>query len=372
MRRVGQVAFSGLSGASDLCAALAIAGQDAGVPQSVAFWGTEAIIEARQNRCRDAGVATAVFAKKQGLMDRAGTKAVEGWATGLGEVDAFILHYPAALSAVWKAARSMPSRPGIFALEHHPNTLKRPHEWLLSVLLLWLGDGVAYNTETYRSDVAKKLGPFFSLRKHRTRVITNGIELDRYRVPPMKRSGGEFVIGMSGRMMPVKDYATLIRAFKLLCTESPQLNPRLELAGDGPSRGELESLVAGLGLSDRVTFLGLMPFGEMVPRMRSWDTFVLSTHGETQPLALMEAMACGLPCLATRAPGVVDIVEEGKNGRLFEIGADQALCVLLKELAQDEEGRGKLSAGALQYAKAHFSSASMWSNFQNFIASKGV
>jgi len=367
MRRIGQVAFSGLSGASDLCAALSIAGQKAGVKQSVAFWGTEAIIEARENRCRDAGVQTAVYSKKQGLVDREGARALAGWAESLGDVDAFILHYPAALPAVLKAAKRLPKRPGIFALEHHPNSLKRPHEWLLSVMLLWMGDGVAYNTEAYRSDVAKKLGPLFSLRRNRTRVITNGIELDRYRVLPTPKAEGQFVVGMSGRMMPVKDFQTLIQAFRLFLDENPGLNARLELAGDGPMRRELEFLATKQGLAEKITFLGLMPFGEMVPRMRSWDVFVLSTHGETQPLALMEAMACGLPCLATAAPGVVDIMTEGENGMLFEVGDKTRLCLLLKTLAHEKQTRERLAEAALQFAGSRFSSSMMWNNFHDFI-----
>lgn len=367
MPKAAQIAFSGLSGASDLCAALAIAGKKSGVEQAVAFWGTEPVIEARRQRCEAAGVATAVFPKRQGFFDRDGQAAMQRWAEANRDADAFILHYPAALFAVRKAFRGMSGRPAILALEHHPNILKRPHEWLLSALMLWLGDGVAYNTKTYRDDVRKRLGPLF--RGKKTAVISNGIELDRYQVPPVPKRAGEFVIGMSGRMMPVKDYPTLLRAIAILQKQNPQVKASLEFAGDGPTRPELERLAGELGIADRVAFLGLLPFDQMVPRMRSWDLFVLSTHGETQPLALMEAMACGLPCVATRAPGVVDIVQpEAANGLLVQIGDAEAMAASLRDLASAPEKRSQLADAALKFAREHFSSARMWNNFHNFIA----
>jgi glycosyltransferase involved in cell wall biosynthesis len=366
MRSVAQIAFSGLSGASDLCAALAIAGQKAGVPQKVAFWGTEPLIEARRERCEGAGVSTVYLPKKQGL-DPASQRELQTWAGQQREAQAVIMHYPAGLFALRKAFRGLKSRPAILALEHHPNQLKRPHEWLLSVLLLWLGDGVVYNTETYRSEVERKLGPLFNLRRGKTTIITNGIELGRYQATPAPKPTGEFRIGMSGRMAEVKDYKTLLRAFAGLQIGQPNCNLRLELAGDGPMRAELEALAGELGISDLVNFLGLMPFNDLLPRMRSWDVFVLSTFGETQPLALMEAMACGLPCLGTAVPGVLDVVEPGKNGLLVDAADVRQMTAELARLVAEADLRQALGAGALDYAQRKFSSSTMWNNFQKFI-----
>ncbi|MBX7208733.1 MAG: glycosyltransferase [Verrucomicrobiaceae bacterium] len=368
MHKVAQVAFSGLSGASDVCAALAIAGQKSGARQTVAFWGTEPVVEGRVKRCAAAGVETAAFSKKRGL-DPAGQRAVRDWAAAHRDVDAFILHYPAAFFAVRKALRGMSKRPPILAIEHHPNLLKRPHEWMLSALLLWLGDGVVYLTDVYRDAVARKLGPLFSRRKSRTAVIGNGIELDRYQAPGIARDDGAFVVGMSGRMTPVKDYATLLRAFAGLRKARPSLNARLEFAGDGPMRGELEALAASLGIADVVSFLGLMPFDALLPRMRSWDAFVLSTHGETQPLALMEAMACGLPCIGSAVAGVVDVVRDGHNGILVPESDPDALSLALGRLAREPARRSALAAAALDCARTSFSSGKMWQRFEDFVGS---
>ena len=366
MRNIAQIAFSGLSGASDLCAALAIAGQRAGAHQSVAFWGTEPMIEARRERCESAGVKTTYLPKKQGL-DFVSQRDLQSWARRQRDADAVIMHYPAGLFALKKAFRGLQRKPKILALEHHPNQLKRPHEWMLSALLLWLGDGVVYNTETYRRDVAKRLGPVFSLRRQKTAIINNGIELSRYQAPPAPKAPDRFLIGMSGRMAEVKDYKTLLRAFARFRAAHPNLRPQLELAGDGPMRAELEALAIELGIRNDVIFLGLLPFGELVPRMRSWDLFILSTFGETQPLALMEAMACGLPCLSTSVPGVVDVMEPGKNGILVPVTDIEAMATEITHLAMNNEMRKNLASGALAYAQERFSSATMWSRFLDFI-----
>lgn len=366
MHKVAQIAFSGLSGASDVCAALAIAGQKSGVPQTIAFWGTEPVVEARVKRCADTGITTAAFPKKRGI-DSAGQQAVRDWAAANQDADAFVLHYPAAFFAVRKATRGMGRRPPIVAIEHHPNLLKRPHEWLLSALLLWLGDGVVYLTDAYRNEVARRLGPLFSLRKNRTAVIGNGIELERYQAAAAAQTPGRFVIGMSGRMTPVKDYGTLLRAFAMLRRDQPALDARLEFAGDGPMRAELEALAVSLGIGGFVTFLGLMPFDALLPRMRSWDAFVLSTHGETQPLALMEAMACGLPCIGSAVAGVNDVVRDGANGLLVPESDPAALASALAVLGTDPGRRAGLARAALQCAQQHFSSTTMWERFRTFI-----
>jgi glycosyltransferase involved in cell wall biosynthesis len=366
MRKVAQIAVSGLSGASDVCAAMAIAGQRAGVHQTIAFWGIEPVVEARMQRCRDAGIVAAGFPKKQGI-DSAGQRAVQGWVAANRDADAFILHYPASILAVRKGLRGVTKRPRVVAIEHHPNSLKRPHEWLLSVVLLWRADGVVYLTDVYRDEVARRLGPVFRLRRKRTAVVGNGIELDRYRTPVPARALGEFVIGMSGRMTPVKDFTTLLKAFAALRRNQPGLNARLEFAGDGAMRGELEALAASLGIADSVLFLGLLPFNDLVPRMRSWDAFVLSTHGETQPLALMEAMACGLPCVGSAVAGVTGVIRDGQNGILVAESEAGALAKALGDLVGDAALRARLGEAALHCAQASFSSARMWEDVRNFI-----
>ncbi len=364
MRKVAQVAYSGPSGAADLCAALSIAGQRAGVPQALAFWGTESSPPDRIARCESAGIAVSKLAKSRGF-DAPGQRAIKNWAAEHRNADAIVLHYPAALLPVWCSLRGR-GRPKIVMMEHHPNALKRLHEWLLSALAFIVGDGVVYNTESYRTQVQRRLGPLF--RAKRTAIITNGLDLNRYRRQPQENHAARdtYTIGMSGRMMPVKDYRTLLLAFARMSKNNAQLRARLEFAGDGPMSEELKTLAGELGVSSQVTFLGLLPQDDLIRRMWQWDVFCLSTYGETQSLALMEAMACGLPCLSTNVSGIKEVITSGQNGLLVERGDVDAMSQSLAMLV-DAKARSRFAESALGTAESRFSAAAMWTNYRNYL-----
>lgn len=364
MHKIAQVAFSGPSGAADLCAALSIAGQRAGVQQSLAFWGTETAPPDRIARCESAGITVSKLPKSRGF-DAAGQRAIQLWAVQNKSADAIVLHYPAALIPVWRSLRGG-RRPKIVMMEHHPNALKRLHEWLLSALAFILGDGVVYNTESYRNQVQRRLAPLF--RARRSTIINNGLDLDRYRRPAEFGNAARdtYTIGMSGRMMPVKDYRTLLLAFASLPKNNPSLTARLELAGDGPMRCELETLARDLGIASQVSFLGMLPQDELIRRMWQWDVFCLSTFGETQSLALMEAMACGLPCISTHVSGVKEVITHGENGLLVEPGDIEAMSKTLAQLNHPED-RAIFSKATLKTAETRFSATVMWNNYRSFI-----
>ena len=164
----------------------------------------------------------------------------------------------------------------------------------------------------------------------------------------------------------------LLRAFAAFKSAAGAPDAWLEIAGDGPMRAELEAAAWRLGISERVRFLGMMPQADLIPRMRSWDVFVLSTHGETQPLALMEAMACGLPCIASAVAGVVDVVRDEENALLAREGDAAQMSEMLLALAKDPARRASLSSAAVERARHEFSAGRMWKDFQSFIEQRSA
>lgn len=370
MKTIAQIAHSAPGGASDLCATLAIAARAEGVGQAIAFWGNEPAWPDRVARCRAHGIETEAFEKKRGLDPRAHGPIYE-WVRCHSDASAFIVHYPAALFAVRAALRGR-RRPRIVLVEHHSNALKNARKWLMSALALWLADGVVYLTDAYRDQVADRLGPWF--RPRRTAVIANGIDLARYR-PPAALAGSprdRILVGMAARMLPPKDHATLLAAFAEVVKTDPQLGLVLELAGDGPKLPEVEAQIDGLGIRDRVRLLGMIPQEELIRRMWAWDVGVLSTFGETQSLAIMEGLACGLPLLATRVPGVVDAMEHGVNGLLVPAGDAAAMAEGLRMLARSDLLRARLRQSARDWAEKNFSSKRMWGGYRRFIELLGA
>jgi len=120
------------------------------------------------------------------------------------------------------------------------------------------------------------------------------------------------VAGTVGRLDPVKDQVGLLRAF----ARANKGRHALVIAGDGPARPQLEATVRELGLGDRVRLLGERDDVPIV--LRALDVFVLSSIGEGISNAILEAMASGLPVIATGVGGNVELVRDGLTGCLIE------------------------------------------------------
>jgi glycosyltransferase involved in cell wall biosynthesis len=160
--------------------------------------------------------------------------------------------------------------------------------------------------------------------------------------------GAEKVLISVGRLAAEKNWETLLRAAAKVYAEYPEL--RLVLIGDGPDKANLELLASELGIAERVTFTGELPFGEIHAYLKAADLFSFASVTETQGLVTMEAMAAGLPVVAVDGSGTRDIIEDGKQGFLVDNDAD-ALAKAISNLLSDPPQMKKLSNNALRKAK---------------------
>jgi glycosyltransferase involved in cell wall biosynthesis len=134
-------------------------------------------------------------------------------------------------------------------------------------------------------------------------AIPNGI--DEVFFCPGENARADDLILCVATLSPVKDQATLIQA---CCLLSERRRVRLVLAGDGVNRSKLEDLARKSGINDRITFLGNVGRARLLELYRSTAVFVLSTKSEGISLALLEAMACGCPIVASDVPGVTEVL----------------------------------------------------------------
>ena len=139
------------------------------------------------------------------------------------------------------------------------------------------------------------------------------------------------VIGLVARFRPSKDHATLLRAFARLAPDYPRLH--LALVGDGPLEPTLRRLAAELGVADRVVFAGPVP-GALRPQI-AFDVAVLSSTAEGFPNVVVEALAAGVPVVATDVGGVRDSVEDGRTGLLVPPRDPEALAQAVARLLAD-------------------------------------
>jgi glycosyltransferase involved in cell wall biosynthesis len=159
----------------------------------------------------------------------------------------------------------------------------------------------------------------------------------------------DIVFGFVGRLVPIKDPTTLIRAFAQVLPRVPRA--RLMLVGDGELRPELERLVASLGLAPAVAFLGWR--SDLCSVHATLDVLTLSSLSEGTPLALIEAMAAGRATIATSAGGTPDVVADGITGLLVPARDPAALAEAMIRLAGDPALRSRMGiagrARSLEY-----------------------
>lgn len=201
------------------------------------------------------------------------------------------------------------------------------------------------------------------VREERVNQIYNGVDSGKFtpRVGERPRVGpegffdrAEFVIGSVGRMAAVKDYPTLIQAFIRLCRESEAgSGMRLVVVGDGPARAECQDLIDQAGLSSQAYFPG--DRSDTADWFRAFDLFVLPSLGEGISNTILEAMAAGLPVIATEVGGNPELVVEGETGRLFEPGDEVGLANLLRSYAENRESTALAGSKARARVEASFS-----------------
>lgn len=198
----------------------------------------------------------------------------------------------------------------------------------------------------------------------RTRVIHNGIDVGVFRPGSdgaLRRelgiAPGQVLVGAVGNLRTSKAYPDLLHAAALLRAKSDAY--RFVVVGDnrGPMHGELLALRDRLGLREAVHFTG---FREDVPRvLRSLDVYVISSHAEGFSLSTVQALACGVPTVATRCGGPEEIVEDGVSGVLVPARDPAALAGAVHGLAGDPERRARLARAGRAAVEERFATAAM-------------
>jgi len=185
-------------------------------------------------------------------------------------------------------------------------------------------------------------------------VVRNGIDVERFARARVRQFDGSPVIGAVGRFSEEKGHRYLIEAMTAVRRGLPQA--RLVLVGYGALEGQLRGRSASLGLDGAVTFAGERDSAEVLP---SFDLFVQPSLYESQGLALIEAMAAGVPSIATSVGGVGDVVRDGETGLLVPSADPDALAAAILRLAGAPDLALGLAQRAARRVREHFSSDTM-------------
>lgn len=205
--------------------------------------------------------------------------------------------------------------------------------------LLPLADGCVFQTEQAQKWFPKRL-------QKRSKIIMNQVDERFFQV---KDAGENGYVMTAGRLTAQKNQALLIRAFAAIAKD---VEEELRIYGEGELRPELEALIAGMGMEGRIRLMGAS--NEMPAALAGCRLFVLPSDFEGMPNALLEAMAAGRCCVSTACPcgGPEAVIENGVNGMLVPVGAEEALSAAMLELLKDEKKRRTLAAAAGESAAA--------------------
>jgi glycosyltransferase involved in cell wall biosynthesis len=191
--------------------------------------------------------------------------------------------------------------------------------------------------------------------------IHNGIDVDRFvegREDFARRASedGKLRVGMVGHLAPIKGQKDFVRAAALVCGRRDDVD--FIIAGEDKSRsGEhrrsLEKLINELGLNQRISLTGWVD--DVARLLSGFDLFVSPSRSEPFGLAIVEAMAVGLPVIATTSEGAREIIDYNQNGRLVPVGDLEALANAIVELLSDPLERERLSENAQRAVRERFS-----------------
>ncbi len=192
--------------------------------------------------------------------------------------------------------------------------------------------------------IAKEAVDLYNIAPGLVETILNPVDLARFpkiKTTERKKHSNEVLYANVARFSHQKNHAGLVEAFSRVWKELP--NARLILMGDGELKENVEKKVKELGMKDQVEFTGNV--SDIPQRLAKVDIFVLSSHYEGLPMTILEAMAAGLPVIATAAGGVPDIVKD--NGILVNVGDTDGLANAMIMLGKDEKLRKKMGEIAL-------------------------
>jgi len=191
-------------------------------------------------------------------------------------------------------------------------------------------------------------------------VIRNFVNCDVYvRDPelvaamrPRFAEPGERLLVHLSNFRPVKRIGDVVEVFARVARAVPS---RLMLIGDGPDRSIAEHMARQHGIQDRIHFLGKQDnVNELLPLA---DLMLMPSEMESFGLAALEAMACGVPSIATNVGGVPELVEDGRNGLLFPVGEVEAMAEAAIALLEDDGRLRRMSEAGRRTAQDHFCSS---------------
>lgn len=240
------------------------------------------------------------------------------------------------------------SNPTILITHKHNNVNPQKHNVFIFLEML----SILFNTKVIAisQSVKKSLTKFELVPSKKIFVLLNGIDYQKFNknaVPKHYSNDKPIIIGTVCRLEPQKGLSYLLLAMKIILAKFPET--RLEIVGDGSLLGELQDLSKKLSISKSVFFFG--KFAEVIPFYNRMDIFVLPSINEGFGIVLLEAMASGVPVVATNVDGIKEVVIDGESGILIPPRSPEAIANAIVKIIENPQLAGDLVEAGFKRSK---------------------
>lgn len=336
------VAYSGVGGTGSFVADLCPRLLDKNQKSTVIFYGVEPLHADYGQRLRDAGVPYLALEKRPGL----DLSSLQDLARAIRRCnpDAIVMH-GGGTAWHWPLVRLMGVSAPMVLVEHGPEISWSVPRHIIGILC---SRTVIAVSEALADSVKARFRPFLGTKP--LVPIQNGIDTEFF--CPARHSRSPHTVLMAATMSPVKDQATLISAVALLADRYPI---QLLFAGDGTTRSDMEKLARDSGVGDRITFLGNIGRRRLLGLYQTSTLLAYSTRGEGTSLAILEAMACGLPVVASDAPGVREVLTGRECAILVPVENPAEMAGAIERVLVNPGLASRMGDLARQYVVSNYS-----------------
>lgn len=358
--KVLHLLYSGLGGHGSVFFSLVKADSEHFFEYEAVFNGIEDIREEYIKRCVEKNIPF-IFIKKQPGKHLSFYSRIFN-AIRMAKPDILFLHGSMSVPAAIAAKVLQGKKSKIIVRQTQAFHLTTNSERMALKVSMLLADRVVFLSHDYRTAVAESLGSFYQPKK--VAVIPNGMDLSFFKPILDKPKREKLVLGMQSRLVAIKDHITLFKAIGILISRYPDMDLHLLIAGDGEYRFFLQEVVEKARLTKNISFMGLKNEDELPEFLHSLDIYIHASLGETMSTAIMQAMACGLPIIASDVDGINNMISHGQTGILVPVKNEFAMADAIYDLSVDEEMQKKLSEKARLYAVEHFSNGRMFESYK--------
>ncbi len=362
--KVAQLLYSGLGGHGSVVFPMLDADKDGEWHSILGFVGIEPLLQAYAHMCSERNIAFEYFPSTP-------NKPWLNWGKILSwlndnKPDVILLHSMTYLLPCLWYVRLNGCK--LVVVEHQAISLKRPIEFVFTYFSMMLADWVVLLTTSYACELKLKMGLFF--RSAKVKIIPNGIDPTRFRpFPKSEKIGNPIQLGMAGRFTSSKRQDVLVAMMSHLRHSVSSVDWRLSLAGDGERMEVLQKMVLTQRQEDFITLTGQLDESQMITWYQSLDYYVHATEAETLSTALLQAMATGLPIIASDVPGISNLLkgDEGQLGFLIKQNTPEAFAYGVVSLHSDPLLQVKLGKATRLCVEQSYTQRKMFESYKELI-----